>query len=76
MTNYIDSEQANYRKGGLLGLAGVIMALTTKRNTLTYEGITFLNQVIPIIGKCLDDKDASVRLILMIKLNNIHVMKH
>ena len=61
LTNYFDSEQANYRKGGLIGLAGVMMALTTKRSTLTYEGITFLNQVIPIIQKCLDDKDPNVR---------------
>eukprot|EP01083_Nonionella_stella_P046431 124359_1 len=81
MTNYIDSEQANYRKGGLLGLAGVIMALTTKRNQLTYEGITFLNQVIPIIQKCLEDKDASVRyyanetLYNVIKVARYHIIQ-
>jgi len=80
ITNFIDSEQANYRKGGLLGLAGVIMALTTKRNTLTFEGITFLNQVIPIIQKCLDDKEASVRyyanetLFNVIKVARYHII--
>ena len=56
------------------------MALTTKRNTLTYEGNTFLNQVIPIIQKCLDDKDASVRyyanetLFNVIKVVRFHII--
>eukprot|EP01084_Bolivina_argentea_P118187 209745_1 len=36
------------------------MALT-KRNSLIYEGTTMLNQVIPIIQNCSDDKEASVR---------------
>ena len=39
LKNFIYSEQPSHRKGGLLGLSAVIMALTTKRNALTYEGI-------------------------------------
>ena len=61
LTHFIAHDQPNYRKGGLLGIAHVMMALTTKRNTLTYEGINFLNVVIPIIQKCLDDEDSHVR---------------
>lgn len=61
LINYIDSDQPNHRKGGLLGLSGVILALTTKRNTLTYEGITYLSEIIPIIEKCLEDEESSVR---------------
>ena len=61
LTHFIAHDQPNYRKGGLLGVAHVMMALTTKRNTLTYEGINFLNVVIPIIQKCLDDEDSHVR---------------
>ena len=38
-----------------------MMGLTSRRNDLTYEGITFLNVVIPIIEQCLGDSDARVR---------------
>ena len=61
LTHFIAHDQPNYRKGGLLGVSHVMMALTTKRNTLTYEGINFLNVVIPIIQKCLEDEDSHVR---------------